>query len=244
MNVYEIKTPQALLAGNPYVGRGIVAGKSPDGKKAVSAYFIMGRSENSRNRVFSVHDGTVCTEPFDLSRVKDPSLIIYNAVRAYQNHLIVTNGDQTDTICEGLAAGLSFSDALASRCFEPDAPNLTPRISAMLTFADGDFTYQMSILKSGDEDGSFCNRFTFRYGAKAGLGHFLHTYVTDGAPIPSFQGEPERMAIPDGIDAFTQALWKHLDEQNKISLYVRYTDLASGQYEERVVNKNAEGAKA
>jgi IMP cyclohydrolase len=238
MNVYEIKSPKELLLGNPYVGRGIVVGETPDGKKAVSAYFIMGRSENSRNRVFSVHDGTVCTEPFDLSKVKDPSLIIYAAVRAYKNNLIVTNGDQTDTIYDGLAAGRSFADSLESRCFEPDAPNLTPRISAMLSFADGNFTYQMNILKSGDADGSFCNRFTFRYGAKAGLGHFLHTYVTDGSPIPTFQGEPERMAICGDIDEMTRQLWENLDENNKISLYVRFTDLASGQYEERVCNKN------
>ncbi len=238
MNVYEVKSMPERLSGNPYPGRGIVIGKSADGKKAVTAYFIMGRSANSRNRIFTEKDGAVYTEPFDASKVEDPSLIIYAAIRRFQNNLIVTNGDQTDTVCNGLASGLSFDAALAQRCFEPDPPNFTPRISGMMTFENGDFTYQMSILKSGDEEGSFCNRFGFHYCAKAGLGHFLHTYVCDGNPIPTFQGEPERVSIPDSIDEFTTGIWNALDENNKISLYVRYIDLATGAEESRMVNRN------
>ena len=238
MNIYEIKTLSERLEGNRYPGRGIVIGKTPDGKKAAIAYFIMGRSANSRNRVFTEKNGEIFTEPFDASKVEDPSLIIYAAVRSYENKLIVTNGNQTDTIYDGLAAGKSFSQALTSREFEPDAPNLTPRISGMLTFADKDFTYEMSILKSGDAAGTFCNRYTFSYGASAGLGHFIHTYVCDGNPIPTFQGEPERVAMDDDIDAFTTDLWNALDAENRISLYVRYTDLETGEAQSRMVNKN------
>ena len=238
MDIYRINTPEELLKGNPYVGRGIVIGKTPDGKKAVAAYFIMGRSENSRNRIFAEENGCLYTRPFDESRVKDPSLIIYAAIRPYENRLIVTNGDQTDTIYDGIKAGRSFHESLCTREFEPDAPNLTPRISGLLTFADGDFTYEMSILKSADAAGSACNRYLFSYDPLPGLGHFIHTYVTDGSPIPTFQGEPERMAIPQSIDEFTTALWNNLDEANKISLYVRYVDLADGSIEKRVVNKN------
>ena len=239
MNIYEIHDIGALIADNPYVGRGIVIGKTADGKKAATAYFIMGRSKNSRNRVFVKRDGALFTEPHDASLVEDPSLIIYAALRRYENKLIVTNGDQTDTIYEGLMAGTCFRGALKSRACEPDAPNFTPRISGMLTFEEGDFTYQMSILKSIDAEGSECARYTFDYPAKAGLGHFIHTYVTDGNPIPTFQGEPERVAIPDDIDAFTATLWNALNEDNKISLYVVYTDLATGEAEERLINKNA-----
>ena len=238
MNVYEIRTPEQLLAGNPYPGRGIVLGKTPDGTKAAAAYFIMGRSENSRNRIFTERNGEVFTEPFDASKVKDPSLIIYAAVRQYENRLIVTNGDQTDTVYEGLKAGKSFEEALESRCFEPDPPNFTPRISGMITFGEGDFSYQMSILKSADEAGSACNRFTFSYAPTAGLGHFLHTYVTDGNPIPTFQGEPERMAVPDSIDLFADQVWNALNAANRISLYIRYTDLKTGETESRLINKN------
>ena len=198
----------------------------------------MGRSENSRNRVFAEKNGEVFTEPFDASKVQDPSLIIYAVIRQYQNHLIVTNGNQTDTIYDGLAAGLSFSKALEEREFEPDAPNFTPRISGMLTFEAGDFTYQMNILKSIDEAGSACARYTFAYPAKPGLGHFLHTYVQDGNPIPTFQGEPERIAIGNDIDEVTADLWNALNEDNKISLYVRFVDLADGKAENRLVNKN------
>lgn len=226
------------ISGNPYVGRGIVIGKSADGKKAATAYFIMGRSANSRNRVFTVKNGEVFTEPFDASKVEDPSLIIYAALRSLDNRLIVTNGDQTDTIYDGVVTGKSFSKSLESREFEPDAPNFTPRISGMLTFADNNFVYEMSILKSLDEDGSDCARYTFSYPSKAGLGHFIHTYVTDGNPIPTFQGEPERVAIPDSIDDFADEIWTNLDENNKISLYVRYTDLTDGSYEEKLINKN------
>ena len=226
------------ISGNPYVGRGIVIGKSADGKKAATAYFIMGRSANSRNRVFTVKNGEVFTEPFDASKVEDPSLIIYAALRSLDNRLIVTNGDQTDTIYDGVVTGRSFSKSLESREFEPDAPNFTPRISGMLTFADDNFVYEMSILKSLDEDGSDCARYTFSYPSKAGLGHFIHTYVTDGNPIPTFQGEPERVAIPDSIDDFADEIWTNLDENNKISLYVRYTDLTDGSYEEKLINKN------
>ena len=239
MDIYKINSIPELIEGNPYVGRGIVAGLTPDGRRAVAAYFIMGRSANSRNRVFTVKNGEVFTEPFDASKVEDPSLIIYAAVRSLDNKLIVTNGDQTDTIYDGLKAGKSFSASLRSREFEPDAPNLTPRISAMLSFDEGKLLYKMSILKSADVEGTACNRYTFSYEPVAGLGHFIHTYVTDGNPIPTFQGEPERMAMDNDIDAFTKALWENLDENNKISLYTRYIDLASGEYEERLINKNA-----
>lgn len=226
------------IDGNPYVGRGIVIGKSSDSKKAATAYFIMGRSANSRNRVFTVKNGEVFTEPFDASKVEDPSLIIYAALRKFENKLIVTNGDQTDTVYDGIVTGKSFSESLESREFEPDAPNFTPRISGMLTFGENDFKYEMSILKSLDENGSDCARYTFSYPSKAGLGHFIHTYVTDGNPIPTFQGEPERVAIPDSIDEFADEIWNYLDENNKISLYVRYTDLTDGSYEEELINKN------
>ncbi len=238
MNVYEVKTMKERLEGNTYPGRGIVVGKSADGTKACAAYFIMGRSANSRNRVFTVKNGEVFTEPFDASKVEDPSLIIYAAVRQYENNLIVTNGNQTDTIYEGLAAGKSFSQALTAREFEPDAPNLTPRISGMLTFDQGDFTYEMSILKSADAEGTGCNRFTYSYVPMNGVGHFLHTYVCDGNPIPTFQGEPERVAIPDDMESFAREIWESLDENNKISLYVRYVDLATGKVEEKLINKN------
>lgn len=239
MDVYKVNTiAEQIEKGNPYCGRGIVIGKSADGTKACTAYFIMGRSANSRNRIFTEKDGAVYTEPFDASKVEDPSLIIYAAVREYGDNLIVTNGDQTDTIYEGLEQGKSFSQALTSRQFEPDAPNLTPRISGMLSFGGGDFSYEMSILKSADPEGSACSRFTFSYPSIAGVGHFLHTYVTDGSPLPTFQGEPERVQIADDIDEMTEAIWNALDEDNKISLYVRYTDLATGEISENLVNKN------
>lgn len=237
MSIYDIQTVETLLAGNRYPGRGILIGKTPDGKKAAAAYFIMGRSANSRNRVFAEKDGAVFTEPYDASKVEDPSLIIYAAVRCEGNHLIVTNGDQTDTVAEGLKAGKSFAEALESRCFEPDAPNFTPRISGMATFENGDFSYEMSILKSVDAEGTACNRYTFRYAALPGLGHLIHTYVGDGNPIPTFQGEPKRAAVCDSIDEMADRLWKSLDEDNKISLYVRYTDLATGETESRLINK-------
>ena len=238
MNIYKINNIDELVRGNSYVGRGIVIGKTEDAKKACVAYFIMGRSANSRNRVFVERDDALFTEPFDVSKVEDPSLIIYAALREHENKLIVTNGDQTDTIWNGLKLGASFTSALATREFEPDHPNLTPRISGMATFANGDFTYEMSILKSADAEGSACNRYTFAYPSLAGLGHFIHTYVCDGNPIPTFQGEPERVAIPNDIDEFTDKLWGALDADNKISLYVRYIDLESGNAENRLINKN------
>ncbi len=238
MNIYEVLPMGKRIKGNPYVGRGIVLGKTKDGENAVSAYFIMGRSENSRNRVFTIKDGNVYTEPFDASKVEDPSLIIYSAVKSYENKLIVTNGDQTDTIYNYLKDGKCFNCALNSRCFEPDAPNFTPRISGMITFENGDFTYKMSILKSIDEEGSDCARYTFNYPSKNGLGHFIHTYVTDGNPIPTFQGEPERVEILNDIDAFTNDIWNNLDENNKISLYVRYTNLKTNEITYRLINKN------
>ena len=238
MDIYKINTPEELIQGNSYVGRGIVIGKTPDASRAVIAYFIMGRSENSRNRVFAEEDGVLYTRPFDESKVADPSLIIYAAMRSFDNKLIVTNGDQTDTIYNGLAAGKSFGQALESRQFEPDAPNLTPRISGMLNFDNNDFTYQMSILKSADPEGTACNRYLFSYPALPGLGHFIHTYVCDGSPIPTFQGEPERMAIPDDAEEFTRRLWNSLDENNRISLYVRTVDLKTGAVENRLINKN------
>jgi len=238
MNIYRIHDVGELIKGNSYVGRGIVIGKSQDGKKAVAAYFIMGRSNNSRNRIFTEKDGEVFTEPFDASKVEDPSLIIYAAIRSYKNSLVVTNGNQTDTVIDGLKKGLSFSEALKSREFEPDSPNFTPRISGIINFDGGDFDYEMSILKSADDKGSECNRYTFSYKPLAGLGHFIHTYVCDGTPIPTFQGEPERIAIPDDIDEFTDKLWNNLDADNKISLYVRYVDLDGGKTENRLINKN------
>ena len=238
MDIYRIQDISALLAGNPYVGRGILIGKTPDGRQAVTAYFIMGRSDNSRNRIFVARDGALFTEPFDPGRVEDPSLIIYAALRTYENKLIVTNGDQTDTVYEGLQAGKGFAEALAARRFEPDGPNFTPRISGLLTFENGDFSYEMSILKSLDPQGSACARYTFSYPAAAGLGHFIHTYVTDGNPLPTFQGEPERVKTADDIDEFSETLWKALDKDNRIALYVRYTDLLTGAVSETLINKN------
>ena len=238
MSVYKCLSLAEILSDNTYPVRGIVVGMSEDKKYAVSAYFIMGRSENSRNRVFIEEGDEVIIHPFDASKVEDPSLIIYSPIRKYENKLIVTNGDQTDTVYDGLVAGKSFSEALTARCFEPDAPNFTPRISAMLTFGEGAFTYQMSILKSADAEGSACNRFTFDYAPIAGVGHFLHTYNCDGNPIPTFTGEPERIALHGDIDSFTKEIWEDLNEQNKISLYVRFTELATGKTENRMINKN------
>ena len=238
MNIYELKTIGARLSGNTYPGRGIVIGKSEDGKSAAFAYFIMGRSENSRNRVFVEKDGAVFTEPHDYSKVSDPSLIIYAAIREFEDKLIVTNGDQTDTIYDALKSGGDMRSALRTREFEPDAPNLTPRISGVLDFSDGGFDYEMSILKSADAEGTACNRYFYEYKALSGVGHFIHTYVTDGNPIPTFQGEPERVSIPSDIDELTNDIWTNLDNANKISLYVRYIDLASGKSETRMINKN------
>ena len=237
MNVYQTYDIGELINGNPYVGRGIVMGKSEDGTKAVTAYFIMGRSENSRNRVFVENGDEVIIHPFDASKVEDPSLIIYSPIRKIDNKLIVTNGDQTDTIYDFIAGGKTFEEALDTRCFEPDPPNWTPRISGMFTFGEK-LTYKMSILKSADAEGSECNRYTFSYNSLNGIGHFIHTYVTDGNPIPTFMGEPERVAVPNDIDEFTDKIWSNLNELNKISIYVRYVDLATGAVENRMINKN------
>ena len=236
MNVYEIKSMAERLDGNTYPGRGIVLGITPDGKKAVAAYFIMGRSVNSRNRVFIQDADGIRTEAHDPALMKDPHLIIYHPVREVGRGLIVTNGDQTDTIREFLEKGLPMEQALRTRQFEDDGPNWTPRISGLQS-PDG--SYKMNILKAADPEGKACARFTWEYPAIPGLGHFLHTYVCDGAPvIPTFQGEPERVSIPDDIDAFTQELWTSLNENNKISLFVRYTDLETREVEQRIINKH------
>ena len=235
MNVYEIGSLREKLASNPYPGRGIVLGMSADGKTSVAAYFIMGRSVNSRNRVFLSEPDGIRTEAYDASKLADPSLIIYHPVRELGRSLIVTNGDQTDTIREYLEQGLSMEQALRSRAFEPDGPNWTPRISGLVC-PDG--SYKLSILKSADAAGSACARLFFEYPALPGQGHFLHTYVTDGNPIPTFCGEPERVAIEGDIDAFTAQLWDSLNEDNKISLFVRFTDLQTRKYQQRIVNKH------
>lgn len=238
MDIYKINKIEDLLKSNSYLGRGIVCGKTKDGSRAAVAYFIMGRSENSRNRVFIEDKSEVIIHPFDPSKVSDPSLIIYSPIKVYENKLIATNGDQTDTIFNFLKEEKTFEEALTTRTFEPDAPNFTPRISAMLTFDKPDFTYEMSILKSADALGSACNRFHYSYSPLSGLGHFIHTYICDGNPIPTFCGEPERVEIPDDIDVFTNAIWENLNEENKISLYVRFIDLETGEEENRLINKN------
>ena len=238
MNVYHKDTMKDLVKDNPYVGRGIVIGKTEDGTKAAFAYFIMGRSENSRNRVFKEEGANVTIYPFDESKVEDPSLIIYSPILVSGDSTIVTNGDQTSTIYDFLQEGKSFEDALSTRCFEPDAPNLTPRISGIVNRKGNDFKYKLSILKSGDAEGTVCNRYTFDYEPIAGMGHFIHTYVCDGNPIPTFQGEPERVTIPNDIDEFYEDIWNNLDANNKISLYVRYIDLETGEVENRMINKN------
>lgn len=227
------------LKGNAYPGRGIVIGRSADGTKAVTAYFIMGRSENSRNRVF-VEDGEgIRTQAFDPSKMKDPSLIIYAPVRVLGNKTIVTNGDQTDTIYEGMDRQLTFEQSLQTREFEPDAPNYTPRISGIMHIENGAYDYAMSILKSNNGNPDSCHRYTFTYeNPAAGEGHFIHTYMGDGNPLPSFEGEPTLVDIPDDMDAFTELVWNSLNEDNKVSLFVRFIDIATGKYETRIVNKN------
>ena len=237
MNVYEVKDISQYISGNPYVGRGIIVGRSADARYAVTAYFIMGRSENSRNRVFIEKGEDVVIHPFDASKVSDPSLIIYSPIRKADKKLIVTNGNQTDTIYNYMLMGKTMTQALEMRGFEPDAPNFTPRISAVLDMT-GAYRYEMSILKSADAEGTACSRFTFSYPSIAGVGHFIHTYVTDGEPLPTFQGEPERVSIPSDIDEFTAAIWDNLDVNNRISLYVRYIDLNDMSVENRLINKN------
>ncbi len=235
----EKKSLAQELAGNSYPGRGIVIGKSPDGKYAVTAYFIMGRSVNSRNRIF-VEDGAgIRTQAFDPSKLEDPSLIIYAPVRVLGNKTIVTNGDQTDTVYELMDRQQTFEQALRTRQFEPDGPNYTPRISGILHIENGSYNYEMSILKSNNGDPSSCNRFTYAYeNPAAGEGRFIHTYKGDGNPLPSFEGEPVRVGIEGDIDSFTQMLWENLNEENKVSLFVRFIEIGSGEYETRIVNTN------
>lgn len=228
------------LKSNEYPGRGIVIGRSANGKYAVTAYFIMGRSVNSRNRVFVTEGEGIRTEAFDPSKLEDPSLIIYAPVRVLGNDTIVTNGDQTDTIYDGMGKGLTFEQSLRSREFEPDGPNYTPRISGVMHVENGSFDYSMSILKSNNGDPSCCNRYTFSYDKPvAGEGHFIHTYMHDGNPLPSFNGEPKLVAIDDDMESFTNMLWNSLNTDNKVSLFVRYIDIATGEYRTKLINKNS-----
>ena len=227
------------LKNNSYPGRGIIIGRSADGTKAVTAYFIMGRSENSRNRIFVEEGKGIRTQAFDPSKLVDPSLIIYAPVRVLGNKTIVTNGDQTDTIYEGMDRQMTFEQSLRSREFEPDAPNYTPRISGIMHIENGGYNYAMSILKSSNGNPDSCCRYTFAYeNPAAGEGHFIHTYMHDGNPLPSFEGEPKRVETMDDIDAFTSLLWENLNEDNRVSLFVRYITIATGAYETRIVNKN------
>ena len=227
------------LNSNTYPGRGIVIGKTKDGKKAVTAYFIMGRSNNSRNRVFVEDVEGIRTQAFDQSKLEDPSLIIYAPVRVLGNKTIVTNGDQTDTIYEGMDKQLTFEQSLRTREFEPDAPNYTPRISGIMHVENGKYNYAMSILKSNNGNPEACNRYTFAYeNPVAGEGHFIHTYMHDGNPLPSFEGEPKLVEINGDIDEFTNMVWTNLNEDNKVSLFVRFIDIETGEYETRIVNKN------
>lgn len=228
------------LKSNEYPGRGIVIGRSANGKYAVTAYFIMGRSVNSRNRVFVTEGEGIRTEAFDPSKLEDPSLIIYAPVRVLGNDTIVTNGDQTDTIYDGMGKGLTFEQSLRSREFEPDGPNYTPRISGVMHVENGSFDYSMSILKSNNGDPSCCNRYTFSYDKPvAGEGHFIHTYMHDGNPLPSFNGEPKLVAIDDDMESFTNMLWNSLNADNKVSLFARYIDIATGEYRTKLINKNS-----
>ena len=235
----EMLSLEKELQGNSYPGRGIVIGRSADGTKAVTAYFIMGRSENSRNRVFVEEGEGILTQAFDPSKLTDPSLIIYAPVRVLGDTTIVTNGDQTDTVYDGLKEQMTFEQSLRSREFEPDGPNYTPRISGIMEVKDGSYTYSMSILKSSNGNPQNCCRYTFSYeNPLAGEGHFIHTYKCDGNPLPSFEGEPKRVAIPDDMEAFTEMLWNSLNAENKVSLFVRYIDIATGKYETKIINKN------
>ncbi|MBQ5329972.1 MAG: IMP cyclohydrolase [Oscillospiraceae bacterium] len=232
-NIFE------LLSANAYPGRGIIIGRSADGKTAVTAYFIMGRSVNSRNRVFTATSDGIKTEAADPSKLSDPHLIIYSPVRVLGNKTIVTNGDQTDTIYEGMDKQLSFEQSLRSRLYEDDAPNYTPRISGIMHIEGGSYNYAMNIIKSADGDPDCVERFTFAYSSPlAGVGHFIHTYMGDGSPLPSFEGEPEKISLGnDSIDVFADKLWNALNEDNKVSLFVRYIDIESGSSETKIVNK-------
>lgn len=235
----EMLSIEKELQSNSYPGRGIIIGKSADGSKAVTAYFIMGRSENSRNRVFVEEGEGIRTQAFDESKLTDPSLIIYAPVRVLGNKTIVTNGDQTDTIYEGMDKQMTFEQSLRSREFEPDGPNYTPRISGIMHIENGKYNYAMSILKSNNGNPDACNRYTFAYeNPVAGEAHFIHTYMGDGNPLPSFEGEPKLVDLEGDIDTFTNMVWENLNEENKVSLFVRYIDLETGKYETRIVNKN------
>ena len=234
INIYE------ALKNNSYPGRGIIIGKSADGNNAVTAYFIMGRSVNSRNRVFTETPDGIKTEAADPSKLTDPHLIIYSPVRVLGNKTIVTNGDQTDTIYELMDNQQTFEQALRTRLYEDDAPNYTPRISGIMHVGNGEYNYAMNIIKSADGNPDCAERFTFTYtNPLNGVGHFIHTYMGDGDPLPSFEGEPEKIEIPNDIDAFTNDLWNALNEDNKVSLFVRFIDIATGKYESRIINKNA-----
>ena len=235
----EMKSLSAELSSTSYPGRGIIIGKTADGTKAAIAYFIMGRSENSRNRVF-VEDGEgIRTQAFDPSKLEDPSLIIYAPVRVLGNKTIVTNGDQTDTVYDLMKDGLTFEQSLRTREFEPDAPNYTPRISGLLEFEDKAFTYQMSILKSNNGNPAQCNRYTFSYdNPVAGEVHFIHTYMGDGNPLPSYEGEPTLVNIPNDMNEFADTVWNSLNNENKVSLFIRFVDLNTGNYETKIINKN------
>ncbi len=239
MAAFDLKQ---LLSTNTYPGRGIVIGNSADGKKALIAYFIMGRSVNSRNRIFEEYDGGMRTKAFDESKLSDPHLIIYNPYLSVNGNDIITNGDQTDTIYNYIKEngddGYAFEKALDTREFEDDAPNFTPRISGMLYYADGSFKYKMSILKSSDGNDAVCNRYSFSYSPLAGIGHFIHTYKCDGSPIPSFYGEPEMVTMPNTLEELCDLCWTNLNEDNKVSLYVRETNLETGKARTIVINKN------
>ena len=236
MATYDVANLGELLKNNEYPGRGIVIGKSEDGRSIAIAYFIMGRSANSRNRVFTEDGDTVTIYPADSSKVEDPSLIIYSPIRKIGDNLIVTNGDQTDTIYDFMKDGNTFEEALETREFEPDGPNWTPRISGIVTLDESE-SYKMSILKSQDTEGTDCARYTFSYKLQNGLGHFIHTYKENGNPIPTFEGEPERVAIPNTAEELKQLIWNNLNEDNKISLYVRYIDVTGRSIENKMVNK-------
>ncbi|MDE6435295.1 MAG: IMP cyclohydrolase [Lachnospiraceae bacterium] len=235
----EMKSLATELSSNTYPGRGIVIGKTPDGKHAAIAYFIMGRSENSRNRVFIKEGEGIRTQAYDPSKLEDPSLIIYAPVRVLGNKTIVTNGDQTDTIYDLMNKQFTFEQALRTREFEPDAPNYTPRISGILHIEGGSYNYAMSILKSNNGNPDACNRYTFAYENPVnGEGHFIHTYMGDGNPLPSFEGEPVLVKIPDDMNEFAELVWNHLNEENKVSLFIRYINLEDGSYETKIINKN------
>ena len=234
----EKKSLAQELSSNTYPGRGIVIGKSADGKYAVTAYFIMGRSVNSRNRVFVTEGEGIRTQAYDPAKLEDPSLVIYAPVRVLGNKTIVTNGDQTDTIYELMDKQQTFEQALRTRTYEPDGPNYTPRISGIMHLENGSYNYAMSILKSNNGNPDATNRYTFAYeNPVAGEGHFIHTYMGDGNPLPSFEGEPTWVGIEGDIDSFTQMIWNNLNEENKVSLFVRYIEIETGKYETRILNR-------